>query len=150
MVASRAPAGVGARDADRAASCGRSTSPLDDWQRQRPMSEPSFEAPIQNLGVFDILGVRHDGGIDAVIVAATPIDGQPETLRALAVIIRNYVEELSSESFLLKHPRVPTGRVRIILKCHSSVDAAAHGLVSSLSKEVEAAGILLEVERVVV
>ena len=28
MVASRAPAGVGARDADRAASCGRSTSSL--------------------------------------------------------------------------------------------------------------------------
>jgi hypothetical protein len=114
------------------------------------MSEPSFEAPIQNPGVFDVLGVRRDGGIDAVIVAATPIDGTPETLRALAVKVRNYAEELSSESFLLKHPRVPTGRVRIILKCYGSIDAAAHGLVSSLRREVEAAGILLDVERVVV
>ena len=113
------------------------------------MSPPEFEPPIQNPEVFDILGVRKDGGIDAAIVAATPIDGSPETLRALTVKVRNYIVELNSESFRAQYPRVSGGAVRIVIYCHAPVDAAARGLIVALSKEAKDQGILLEAEDVV-
>jgi hypothetical protein len=110
------------------------------------MSDLTFEPPIQDVTVFDILGERKDGGIDAAIVVATPLDGSPETLRILAQKIRNYVTELSSADFLAEYPRVPNSSVRIIIMCHGPVDAAAYGLISAMRGEVQAAGILLEVE----
>jgi hypothetical protein len=113
------------------------------------MNAPDFEPPIQNLDVFDVLGERHDGGIDAAIVAATPIDGQVETLTALALKVRNYITELCSDSFQSEHPRVPGSAVRIVIVCHGAVDASAYGLISSLRREAEAAGIQLDIEHVV-
>ncbi len=111
------------------------------------MPEPVFEPPIQNLTAFDILGARHDGGIDAAIVAATPIDGSAETLEALATKVRNYVRELTSSAFLADYPEAP-GKVRIILYAHGPVDLAAQGLIKSLATEVGVVGIRLETEHV--
>jgi hypothetical protein len=109
------------------------------------MSAPTFEQPIQNPGVFDILGVRKDGGIDAVAVAATPIDGQPQTLAALATKIRNYIRELSSEGFRARYLPPGAGTVRILVNCHGPVDSAALGLIASLRREAAVAAITIEV-----
>jgi hypothetical protein len=108
---------------------------------------PSLESPIQNLTAFDILGERHDGGIDAAIVAATPIDGSADTLAALAKKVRNYAAELSSPAFLAKYPGA-AGKLRIILYAHGPVDSAAEGLIQSLALEVRSRGISLETEHV--
>ena len=112
------------------------------------MSAPTFDPPIQNPGVFDVLGFRKDGGIDAVVVAATPIDGQLETLSALATKIRNYIRELSSDEFQSRHPGVSTGAVCILIKCYGPVDTAALGLIGALRKEASVSGISIEVVHV--
>jgi hypothetical protein len=103
------------------------------------------EPPIQNPGDFDILAVRKDGGIDAVIIAATPIDGSPETLNALSVKVRNYITELNSPEFQTEHPRTSSGEVRILIHCRAAVDETARGLMKSLAQEALRSGIVLKV-----
>ncbi len=112
------------------------------------MNQPALESPIQNLTNFDILGVRVDGGIDAVIVAATPIDGSVVTLTSLTTKVRNYITELASSSFLAQHPDA-SGKTRIVIMAHCAIDGAAQGLIQSLAKEAAAASIALEIEHVV-
>jgi hypothetical protein len=105
----------------------------------------ALEPPIQNLASFDVIGERHDGGVDADIVAAGPIDGSPETLKALATKIRNYLRELNSPEFLAEHPRVDTGAVTICVYSRYSIDTRARGLVASLAREALATGVHLKI-----
>jgi hypothetical protein len=112
------------------------------------MTQADIDPPIQNLGAFDILGVRKDGGIDAAIVAATAIDGSTETLRSLTTKVRNYVTELTSPEFLTQHPAAP-GSTRSVIMAHSTIDVVARGLIESLSRETRAAGVELATEYVV-
>ena len=112
------------------------------------MTQADFEPPIQNLDAFDVLGERKDGGIDAAIIAATPIDGSSDTLKALTTKVRNYVAELTSQQFLANYPAA-RGKTRVIIMAHSAIDLAALGLIESLTKEARDAGVELSTERVV-
>jgi hypothetical protein len=112
------------------------------------MTASNFESPIQNLEDFDILGVRNDGGIDAAIIAATPIDGSTDTLKLLTSKVRNYITELASQEFLTEHP-MALGKTRIIIMAHGAIDVTVLGLIRSLSKEAQDAGIELTVEHFV-
>ena len=109
----------------------------------------SFEPPIRNLSSLDILGVRKDGGVDAVIVAETPIDGSPETLAALSTKVRNYIAELRSPAFRAEHPRLDKVGATILINCHAAVDLTARGLIASLAQEALGHGIKLEAVDVV-
>ena len=102
---------------------------------------------MQNLTAIDVLGERKDGGMDAAIVAATPIDGSASTLQALATKVRNYAADLSSSEFLAEHP-LAKGRLRIVICAHGPIDLTAQGLIQSLVTEVNAKGVKLEVEHV--
>jgi hypothetical protein len=110
------------------------------------MTQEHFDPPIQNLDAFDVLGERKDGGLDASIVAATPIDGSPETLRALTTKVRNYVAELTSQQFLAAYPGA-RGNTRVVIVAHGAIDMVAIGLIESLAKEARDAGIELSTER---
>lgn len=107
-----------------------------------------LESPIQNLTAFDIVGVRRDGGIDAAIIAATAIDGSEETLKALAIKVRNYIIELTSQEFLAEHPAA-LGKTRIVIMAHSTIDVVARALIDSLAREAHEAAVDLEIENVV-
>jgi hypothetical protein len=112
------------------------------------MTQADFEPPIQNLDAFDVLGERKDGGINAAIVAASPIDGSTDTLKALTTKVRNYLAELTSQQFLANYP-LARGNTRVIIMAHSAVDLAALGLIESLAKEAREAGVELSIEHVV-
>jgi hypothetical protein len=91
--------------------------------------------PIENIETFDIVGVRKDGGIDAVVVCSGPLDGSPQTIWLLGVKVRNYLKDIASDGF---RECYGGGPVRILICCEHLVSAAAQALVEAL--QAEAAG----------
>jgi hypothetical protein len=109
-----------------------------------------FEPPIQNLANIDIIGERHDGGVDLAIIAAGPLDASAETLAALDQKIRNYLREINSDGFRAKYSTAFPGKVRIIVYCQHAIDMAALGLIEALRTQAQSQGVTLELNRSVV
>ena len=92
----------------------------------------SSEASVQNMGTFDVVGVRKDGGIDLVVSCAGPLDSSPDTLWRLGQKVRNYLREVRSDSFRAKYG---TGTVQILVSCSHKVSKSARALIKVLERE---------------
>ena len=92
----------------------------------------SSEASIQNMGTFDVVGVRNDGGIDLVVSCAGPLDSSPDTLWRLGQKVRNYLREVRSDGFRTKYG---TGTVQILVSCAHKVSKPARALIKVLERE---------------
>jgi hypothetical protein len=99
--------------------CGRS---------QQSQEEP----PIQNLGSFDIVGERKDGGVDLVIVSSSHLDGSSETQALLRQKVENYLGELQHPEFQAAHGKADVHRTAIILYCIDQPDQEILKLIDEL------------------
>ncbi|KQY51936.1 hypothetical protein ASD14_04485 [Lysobacter sp. Root494] len=100
--------------------------------------------PIENLDRFDVVGVRKDGGIDVVLSCSGPLDDSAETLWLLWQKVRNYLGEISSETFRTTYG---AGLVRILISCEHDVSSPAQALIASLKDEAASQGVGLQLSR---
>ena len=103
--------------------------------------------PIQNLGQLDIVGERHDGGVDLVIVVSGALDGSAETLELLERKILNYIAELSSDQFKRRFGQAPGRGHAICIVSEYPVDALALAVIARLEPQALQAGASLELRR---
>jgi hypothetical protein len=92
------------------------------------------DSPIGPVDAIDIVGTRHDGGIDTVIVCSGPLDDSKATLDLLVQKTRNYLREIATDNFRQEYG---PGPVRIFLACNHAISPRAGDLVAAL--ELEAA-----------
>ena len=97
-------------------------------------------SPIGPSDAFDIVGIRNDGGIDAVIVCSGPLDNSSTTLRDLALKVRNYLREIASEDFI---SQCGPGHVCIYVSCSHAVSTEADQLITDLALEAAQQRVLL-------
>jgi hypothetical protein len=90
------------------------------------------DSPIGPTDAFDIVGARHDGGIDTVIVCSGPLDDSKSTLTRLATKTRNYLREIATEDF---RQQFGPGPVRIFLACEHAISPRVTELVAALESE---------------
>jgi hypothetical protein len=90
------------------------------------------ESPIADIDLLDIVGVRKDGGIDAVIACSGPLDNSAETLSRLAMKVRGYLTAIASNGFTNQYGEGP---VRIFVSCDHGVSAEALNAINSLGRE---------------
>lgn len=107
----------------------------------------SFEPPIQNSDRVDIVGERHDGGVDLIVVVCGPIDGSPSTLSLLERKIRRYVTELTSDEFRRRYHPSANRTNSILVVSEYAIDGLALGVIEQLRPIVKAAGANLEIRR---
>ena len=105
----------------------------------RPLMENSG-SPIDPSDAFDIVGIRNDGGIDAVIVCSGPLDNSSTTLRDLELKVRNYLREIASEDFVSQYGPSP---VCIYVSCSHAVSTEADQLITDLALEAAQQRVLL-------
>ena len=96
--------------------------------------------PINPAEVFDIVGVRKDGGTDTVIVCSGPLDNSAATLRSLDLKVRNYLREIASDSFT---QQCGSGPVRIFVSCGHTVSTEAEQLINDLANVAAQQRVLL-------
>ena len=97
-------------------------------------------SPIGPLDSLDIVGIRNDGGIDAVIVCSGPLDNSDTTLRDLELKVRNYLREIASEEFI---SQCGSGPVCIYVSCSHAVSPEADQLIADLAIEAAKQRVLL-------
>ena len=97
-------------------------------------------SPIDPSDAFDIVGIRNDGGIDAVIVCSGPLDNSSTTLRDLELKVRNYLREIASEDFVSQYGPSP---VCIYVSCSHAVSTEADQLITDLALEAAQQRVLL-------
>jgi hypothetical protein len=103
--------------------------------------------PISDVAKIDLLGERHDGGLDMVIVAEGPLDKEPETLNLVSLKVRNYAREALDSSFRQRWGGIEVERVRILLESRFDIDPEVHKLISTLAQEVIQQGLRFELRR---
>ncbi len=81
------------------------------------------------------------------IVAQSAVDDSQETLELIETKIRNYVREALDSSFRESYGGIGPERIRILFESRFAVDPAVLSLISSLTSEVQAAGVALEFRR---
>ena len=92
----------------------------------------SSGSPIASNDLFDIVGVRRDGGVDTVITCSGPLDNSPETLSRLSSKVRGYLSAVASDEF---HRQYGQGPVRIFVSCSHCVSTEARETMSFLERE---------------
>lgn len=75
------------------------------------------EPAIQALDSIDVLGHRHDGGVDLVIVDSDPTDASPETRKLLKQKIAGYLQAINSDGFQEQFGFPPAEKTRIVVEC---------------------------------
>lgn len=87
--------------------------------------------PIQNLQSVDILGKRHDGGIDLVIVASSHLDGSASTQKLLLEKLDSYFAYLTSAEFACEFGPPEQKRVTVIVRSYDQPDPVIVELLKS-------------------
>lgn len=101
--------------------------------------------PIQSLDSIDIIGKRHDGGVDLAIVASQPLDNNPATLDCIRQKVTTYLHLIDSEDFQVELDFPPRDKTVIILACEHRIHPDAQLAIDECSREAEAGGVRLEV-----
>jgi hypothetical protein len=96
---------------------------------------------INAVDTVDLVGVRHDGGLDMVIRVTGAIDDSPATLSLLETKVRNYIRGASSEDFLKQFDRCLGTAVRIYILCPYPIAAEALVLIETLRLVASGVGI---------
>jgi hypothetical protein len=105
------------------------------------------EPPIQNVDCIDIMGKRHDGGADLVVVVSGPLDGSQSTISALRQKVRNYVAEAMNPAFQRQNGIAGANDTRILIVCEHPVDDLAHAAIDELREYAREFGIAVLLQR---
>lgn len=99
---------------------------------------PGWEPPIQALDAIDIVGQRHDGGVDLVIVNSNPADVSPETRELLRRKIAGYLQAINSDAFQEEFGFPSAKQTRIVVTCQTEphrTDAVGRRVAAVGSRE---------------
>jgi uncharacterized protein YtpQ (UPF0354 family) len=115
------------------------------WMPLDPDTEDESH-PIPNLTVIDIVGKRLDGGVDLVIVIASPLIADARSIFRLSRKLDGYLREINSETWRAENPNGTAESTRIIVKPHPDSDPVITPLLNAYSNWVKSQGAVLEVE----
>jgi len=97
--------------------------------------------PIRHVTKLDVLGRRHDGGLDLCIVAESSFDGTSETRRLVEQKVRNYLNEIVSDEFRDEFEPEELENVTSRLESDFPIDLEIMDLLASLRREAAQLGI---------
>jgi hypothetical protein len=101
--------------------------------------------PIRDVTKLDLLGRRHEGGLDLGIVAEGPLDGSTQTLQLVEQKVRNYLKEAVSDDFRCEFEAEELQNITIRLESDFEIDRKVIDLLNSLRREATQLGIGLVV-----
>lgn len=99
--------------------------------------------PIRDVTKLDLLGRRHDGGLDLGIVADGPLDGSAETRQLVEQKVRNYLKEVVSDEFRNEFEPDELQNVTIRLETDFAIDPEVMDLLALLRREAAQLGVRL-------
>jgi hypothetical protein len=102
--------------------------------------------PIKDPSKIDLIGQRHDGGLDLGIVAEGPINNEQDVLGLIEAKVRAYLNEISDPSFREQFGVHSEAAVRILFETRFSVAQEALELLERLALEANRQGVHLEVK----
>jgi hypothetical protein len=106
----------------------------------------SIERPIEDMDRIDIVGERHDGGLDAVIVASGPLDKSTSTIEALRQKVQNYVFEMTNSHFRTRYNISERAILRVLVSCQFQISDRARVEIERLRPWALAAGVVLQID----
>lgn len=106
-----------------------------------PASMESSQPPIQNVDAFDVVGERHDGGVDWVVSCSGPLDSSPTTLRLIERKVVAYLVTIAHENFARTYRSTGRAPVRVFISCEHFVSDAARGIIDSLAVRAAKQGV---------
>ena len=106
-------------------------------KRLRKSKANDQHAPIQNLDSIDIVGRRHDGGVDCVIVASGPLTNDPDILLLLRSKVEAYLGHINSQKFRDEFNNPLPEKTAIVVVSTVSVDPAVVEFVERMEPWVE-------------
>src|SRR5215813_12557662 len=102
------------------------------------------DPPIQHLDRIDLMGRRHDGSLDLLIVVTGALDGSAETRELLRKKVAAYVQAVGSPAFRDEFGDPSPERTTIAVRCDGEVDPAALDFLGWLRPWVEMGNARLE------
>jgi hypothetical protein len=102
--------------------------------------------PLQNLDQIEIVGKRHDGGIDLVIVVSAPLVACELHKRLLRAKVEAYAREVRTQQFREEVGLHESGGIRILIVSDHFVDAAMRDFVESLEPIAGEVGLTLQLK----
>ena len=99
-------------------------------------------SPLSAPDNLDVIGERIDGGVDMLVVTASPIDDSDEVCRLLEEKLSTYLYAATHENFSNAYPAALQGRTRIFVSDRYPVSDRARRLVEgfavqAISRNVE-------------
>lgn len=110
----------------------------ENWRR---CVEP--KQPIRDVTKLDLLGRRHDSGLDLGIVADGPLDGSAQTRQLVEQKVRNYLKEVVSDEFRNEFEPDELQNLTIRLETDFAIDPEVMDLLASLRREAAQLGVRL-------
>jgi hypothetical protein len=102
--------------------------------------------PIPRLDIVDLSGIRHDGGVDLVIVMASPLDGSARSVFRLFTKIDGYLNHLGSQEFVRECGPPSAETTRIVVDIPRSSSSDIFELLEAAAPWVRARNARLDVE----
>ena len=102
--------------------------------------------PIPNLDLIDIVGVKRDGGVDLVIIVASPLSADTRSVFRLSRKIDGYLHEINSETWRKEHPESTPESTGIKVTLHPDSDPMIAELLDAYTDWVKSCGAQLVVE----
>ncbi|MDX1946652.1 MAG: DUF6572 domain-containing protein [Pirellulaceae bacterium] len=118
--------------------------------RAKP-AEVSFPTPewppIQALDSIDVLGNRHDGGVDLFIIASQPIDSSTQTLESIRHKVETYLKAIDLKGFQEEMGHPPREKTTIVIACDHLIHPKAHAVIEQCQASAAGQGVRLEVRK---
>jgi hypothetical protein len=103
--------------------------------------------PIQNLDSVDVVGKRHDGTVELVIVASQPLDNSARTLDCISKKVDTYLETIGIDAFQTEMGYPPREKTVIILVCEHPIHPEAIRVIEECKGKAAGNGIRLELRK---
>ena len=115
------------------------------WQPVDPVPEDAGH-PIPKLDVIDICGEKRDGGVDFVVIVASPIGADARSIFRLASKLDGHLCEIESSNWKQQHPKASAATTHIIVNLHPDSDPVIAKVLDANATWVESRGARLIVE----
>ena len=115
------------------------------WMPLDPEPEDASH-PIPNLTVIDIVGKRRDGGVDLVVVIASPLSADARSIFRLSRKLDGYLQEINSDTWRQEYPDATADSTQIIVKWHPDSDPVIPRLLSAYGDWMKSQGAVLVIE----
>lgn len=118
---------------------------------RKETTDPSFPQPkwppIQELDSVDLTGLRHDGGVDLVILASQPLDDSPAVVDSIRRKVRTYLATIDNREYQIETGHPPRDLTTIIIVCEHPIHPEAQTVIDECWALAAERGVRLEVRK---